>query len=132
MPRSLHPTPSFASEVTVGWLLDGASSGRIPAAGSATPTERATDTLRLSLEQLGSPNRSACVVLRSAVTRRLAAGASLNIRGTIAVQGRSPISQPLAFGTSLFDAASTHTLLAVAGPLELRLAPRSLGAAICH
>ena len=32
-PVRLHPTPSFAAEVTVGWLLDGARSGRIPAPG---------------------------------------------------------------------------------------------------
>ena len=48
-PRSLHPTPSFASEVTVGWLLDGAHAGRIPAPGPLTPGERATDNFRLSL-----------------------------------------------------------------------------------
>ncbi len=132
VPRALHPTPSFASEVTVGWLLDGAKSGRIPAPGRLTPTERATDALRLSLEQLAATGAATCNPIRSSVTRRLERGQSLEIRGTVAVQSRSPISQPLTFGTSLLDGARSHALLAVAGPLELRISPRSLGAAICR
>ena len=59
-------------------------------------------------------------------------GLRIEIRGTVAVQSRSPISQPLTFGTSLLDGARSHELVAVAGPLELRIAPRSFGAAICR
>src|SRR5579862_5122502 len=50
-PPSLHPTPSFAAEVTVGWLLGAVHDHRIPTTRPTTRRDRATDRLRLSLEQ---------------------------------------------------------------------------------
>jgi len=134
VPRSLNPTPTFGAQVTVGWLLDGARSGRIPPSGRATPTQRATDTLRLSLEQLDGMRSSTCVPLNAPVERRLGRGDSFGLRGAIAVQSL-PIngtvrSQPLTFGTSLLATARTHTLVDVTGPLALRIAP-ILTAALC-
>jgi hypothetical protein len=132
VPRSLHPTPSFAAEVTVGWLLDGAEDGRIPRAG-ATPVQRATDSLRLSLEQRDAPLPS-CPPLRATVTRRLEPGDQLAFRGAIVVQAlprRGPRPLPLPFGTGLLATAPSHTLRAVAGPVVLRIAPRSFDAALC-
>jgi hypothetical protein len=131
-PRSLHPTPSFAAEVTVGWLLDGARDGRIPAAG-ATPVQRVTDTLRLSLEQADAPAR-ACRPLRTPTTRRLEKGERLVVRGAVVVQGVprvGPAPQPLPFGSGLLATAPFHSLRAVAGPIVLRIAPSSFDAGLC-
>jgi hypothetical protein len=133
VPRSLHPTPSFAAEVTVGWLLDGARDGRIPAPPRATPVQRVTDALRLSLEQR-DVSTAACPRLRSLTTRHLARGESLRIRGAVAVQSiprRGPRSQPLPFGTGLLAPEPAHSLRAVATPLTLHIAPRAPGAALC-
>ena len=134
VPGSLNPTPTFGAEVTVSWLLAGARSGQIPRSGRPTPRQRATDTLRLSLEQLDGTSGSKCVPLTAPAVRRLALGESFGLRGAIAVQsipiGRGVRSQPLVFGTSLLATAKTHTLRDVTGPLELRIAP-VISAAIC-
>ena len=45
VPQLLEPLPG----ITIGWLRAGAASGRIPAPGTVTPAEAATDELRLSL-----------------------------------------------------------------------------------
>ena len=133
-PHSLHPTPSFAAEVTVGWLLAGAHSGRIPATRDLTRREQAANALRLSLEQLDR-RASGCVPLRAQVTRRLARDETIGIRGAVAVQllpnGRDVPSQVLPFGTSLLSTNLTHTLRAVRGPLTLRMAPRSAISGLC-
>lgn len=135
VPRSLHPAPSFAAEVTVGWLLDGARAGRIPAAGRPSPVELATDRLRLSIEQADQLPRNPCAPLRTPLDRRLQPGDSIGVRGTIAVQSRpegaGAPSQPLPFGTSLLSTIPAHTLRVVAGPLTLRIAPRSPTAQLC-
>ncbi len=134
VPKSLNPTPTFGAQVTVGWLLDGARTGRIPATGRPTPRQRATDALRLSLEQLDGMRPSTCVPLHAPVERRLAPGASFGLEGGILVQslpiGVGVNSEPLTFGTSLLATARTHTLRNVAGPLVLRIAPL-LAAALC-
>src|SRR5262249_13594032 len=63
VPRGVHPVHEFAAEVTVGWLLDGAASGRIP---RRTPRrgELPTNTLRLSLDQTTVPAVPGCSPLR--------------------------------------------------------------------
>ena len=133
-PHALHPTPSFAAEVTVGWLLDGARAGRIPAARHASPRAHATDVLRLSLEQLDGKGSGRCIPLHRPTIRTLTRRESLGITGAIDVQsmpvGRGVVSQPLPFGTSLLATSRTHTLRALR-PLKLRLAPRTRLAALC-
>jgi hypothetical protein len=133
-PRALQPTPSFAAEVTIGWLLDGAAAGRIPAARHASARQHATDVLRLSLEQVDGKGAAACHPLLRPTTRTLARGESFGITGAIDVQalpaGRGVVSQPLPFGTSLLATSPTHTLRALR-PLKLRLAARTRLAALC-
>jgi hypothetical protein len=135
VPRSLQPAPSFAGEVTVGWLLDGARSGRIPVTRDLSTKEQASDTLRLSLEQSPGGSSTTCVPLRSQATRRLAKNDALVVRGAVDVKlarsGTDPSPQVLRFGTSLLSPVATHTLRAVVGPLTLHIAPRSRLAALC-
>jgi len=135
VPRSLHPTQSFAAEVTVGWLLDGVQSGRIPAASPPTLFEFANNTLRLSLEQLDGPPRSSCIPFGSPTRRLLQKGQSINVRGTVGVQlaadSTHTASGWLPFGGSLVAIAPTFTLRAVTGPLNLRIRPQSFTAALC-
>jgi hypothetical protein len=52
VPRSVKPLHEFPELfVTVGWLLDGARSGRIPNPGSISPRDLRVDNFRLSLLQ---------------------------------------------------------------------------------
>ncbi len=118
--------------MTVGWLLDGARDGRIPAAG-ATPVQRATDAGRLTLEQTDAPAR-ACPPLRTLTTRRLEKGEQLVVRGAVVVQAVprvGPTPQPLPFGRGLLATAPFHALRAIAGPVVLRIAPSSFDAGLC-
>jgi len=134
VPRSLHPTPSFAAEVTVGWLLDAQRAGRIPTVRPSSPRERATDRLRLSIEQVDGMHAASCTPLRSTVTRRLAPGESLGLVGAVLVQSvprRGTVSAPLPFGAGLLATARTHTLRAVSGALTLRITPLPPAAALC-
>jgi len=134
VPRSLHPTPSFAAEVTVGWLLDAQRAGRIPTVRPSSPRERATDRLRLSIEQVDGMHAASCTPLRSTVTRRLVPGEPLGLVGAVLVQSvprRGTVSAPLPFGAGLLATARTHTLRAVSGALTLRITPLPPAAALC-
>jgi hypothetical protein len=132
VPRSLHPTPSFAAEVTVGWLLDAQRDGHIPAVRPASARERATDRLRLSIEQVDEVRGVVHAAARP-WPRRLAPGESFGVVGPILVQSvprRNRVGSPAVRRGAVGDRA-THTLRAVSGPLTLRITPLPPAAALC-
>jgi len=51
VPAAVKPDQQLAHFVTIGWLLGGAASGRIPKPSTISPENEAMDTLRLSFEQ---------------------------------------------------------------------------------
>jgi hypothetical protein len=51
VPRQIKPDQSLAHFVTIGWLLDGVASGRIPKPSSITQANETMATLRLSFLQ---------------------------------------------------------------------------------
>jgi hypothetical protein len=125
VPRDVRPDLVNGPWITVGWLLDGARSGRIPGASPRTPRDRATNRLRLSLEQLDEGVGSDCVPIREPVARYLEAGESFVVRGAVRVQliddeAGSP-SNPVTMGSSFLAGSRDHTLKAVAGPLNIRI-----------
>jgi hypothetical protein len=117
-PRNLRPAPDLAPYVTIGWLRDGVSAGRIPSPDRVAPITSATANLRLSLFQSKRPTTAArCRVLRSPVTRSLAAGQSIifnggRIRVSLAQNPFIQVSYGIWYG---------RTLVAVRGPLNVRL-----------
>jgi hypothetical protein len=125
VPRDVRPDLVNGPWITVGWLLDGARSGRIPATRAPTPNERATNRLRLSLEQLDEGLGSECAPLGAPVVRHLVAGESFVVRGAIRVQlidDESGVSSsPVNFGASFLSGARENTLRDVAGPLTIRI-----------
>ena len=127
VPRSLRPEPNLSSQVTVGWLLDGVASGRIPRARPAGRVNAETNRLRLSLMELDRPSRYPCRVFSSPTVVRLDKGGSVGLgRGTVLVVLLSPgpgHSAPVGFGRALLNPAPEHTLVAVEGPLVLRFIP---------
>jgi hypothetical protein len=60
LPRSFRPSPVVAREVTLGWLLDGVASGRIPQSDRLPPREQATSTLRMVLQPDTRASASDC------------------------------------------------------------------------
>ena len=57
VPRWVTPDPYLAHFVTIGWLLDGVKSGRIPRPAKLTPADVAMSDLRLSFLQSYAPLR---------------------------------------------------------------------------
>jgi hypothetical protein len=122
LPRSLHIGTAFVGGgPTLGWLLDNLPSGRIPAAGPLTPNQIATVTLTIALQTGESAAATGpCSALTRPAIRVLRRGDALTPRtGSVAVVylaangGRSQ-PRPLPMG---------RTVVALAGPLRLRVAP---------
>jgi hypothetical protein len=85
VPRSVRPLAG----ITIGWLLDGVDSGRIPAPGPVGPVEAATDKLRLSLLQRpasGAGITTGCRSVTAALTIHLLPTQSIRVaQGAIRV-----------------------------------------------
>jgi hypothetical protein len=133
VPRELHPMPELANPVTIGWLLSGVRSGRIPAPRQVDPLTSAQANLRLSLFQSRrATQHGRCKYLDHAVTRTFDTGQAVRIDGG-GIQ-ISTLQDPRVAVT--YNPASGGTLTAVHGPLELRLASTSriffFWAALCE
>ncbi len=134
VPRDVRPELADGPWITVGWLLEGARSGRIPAASGLTPRDRATNRLRLSLDQLNGGSGSQCAAVREPVVRRLEAGESIVIRGTLRIQlvddETGSLSAPVVMGVTFLAGAGDHTLKDVAGPLTIKITAPGRGLAM--
>jgi hypothetical protein len=131
VPESLRPEPVFAHDVTVGWLLDGADSGRIPRP-AMTKGEELSAKVNLALQQTGDLLRDwrTCSPFVGPVESDLALGDAFFIRdGTALVfllddDGR--MSTP-----KFIVPAYGEQLLALDGPLRLRIVPRARSTRWC-
>jgi hypothetical protein len=125
VPRDVRPELVNAPWINVGWLLDGAHSGRIPTTRAPTPGERATNRLRLSLDELDEGSGTACTPVRAPVVRNLVAGDSFVVRGTILVstvdEDTGAQSSLVTYGASFLVGGRDHTLRDVAGALTIRI-----------
>ena len=127
VPRNLRPDPYNDPVITIGWLLDGEASGRIPTKATSNPRLRATNALRLSLlETDRAPHGRPCTRMLRPVTRRLNQGDAFGVRnGTVLVTelGPDPTADPLRFGQSFHNPKPGFTITDVAGPLVIVIAP---------
>lgn len=134
VPRELRPEPNLAPTLTIGWLLDGVASGRVPVR-SPGPARARNNRLRLSLMELDHPSGLPCRALDTPTRIRLAKGDRIGVFGTVLVvlvTRPSEQTAPVGFGDALLNPSRAHTLVAVAGPLTLRIAPaRGSVAALC-
>jgi hypothetical protein len=127
VPRTVHPESSTfdsRASVTIGWLLDGASSGRIPDPGPISVALAAANTFRLSLLQTHTASkRGTCQTISRPITRRLDKGKAIGVRGwNLRVTSAAGASA----GTSLvFDPHDGNTLVDVQGPLNVYLGANS-------
>src|SRR4051794_2505161 len=55
VPRSVHPEPTTATAVTIGWLLDQAARGRLAAPGRVSRRLHASNAFRLSFDRPDGP-----------------------------------------------------------------------------
>ena len=118
------------AKITIGWLLDGVASGRLPDPGAITAKEAADNTFRLSLEQSNKPERARrCQPLGKPVTLRLNKGDAFGIREGSFAGGSVRVSpmpgQGLATVALSFNPERGNTLAAASGPLVVRAAPEN-------
>jgi hypothetical protein len=82
VPRQLRPIPELSNQVTVGWLLSGVRSGRIPTPDHVDPLTSAQANLRLSLFQSQrATEHGHCTALIDVVTRTLDKGEAIRFDG---------------------------------------------------
>jgi len=140
VPAALRPEPNRAPTLTLGWLRSGIASGRVPSTRPPSAFEARTNRLRLSLMELDERSRYGCTALTGPSVVRLARGERLGVGGKVAVvlldssAGGHPLASGVVlFGNGLLNQSLSHTLVAVRGPLTLRIAPNGrLPTALCR
>jgi hypothetical protein len=119
IPRTVHPEP-IAPEITIGWLLDSAAAGRVPAPPSLTPDQRADLTLHLVLDRSDASRPGPCRPLRAVAERTLRAGDALRAAsGSVEILYLAPDG-----GRARSVAPRDRTVVVRAGPVRVRLLPR--------
>jgi hypothetical protein len=131
VPRSTRPEQELAKPLTIGWLLDGVASGRIPKPARKRPVDAATATLSLALNQ--QPDAFGAKVCRNATTPRtleIAPGRAIRIYGRVRVvyvTANGVRSRPVTFDPDqalVTEKGIAHRgprLVALTGPLMLAL-----------
>jgi len=130
VPRTLVPDPLTARQVTIGWLLDGVASGRIPAPAHLVRRDRASTTFRLSFQQRRGPSpRTGCFTLRTATTVSAAKGDVIGLSGNVI--RAVPASGPPFVGPPLQFSPTGEPIAVVNDPGPVRLSPFFYPARIC-
>ena len=127
VPRDLVPEPVNAPWMTVGFLVDGARDGSIPAPSTPPTPRQATEyRLRLSLEQLSGGTPTSCVAApRTPTLVDVQPGQSFVVVGLVQIAlvgdeiGSTSVQVP--FGASFLAGGGPHTLKDVGGPMTLKL-----------
>jgi hypothetical protein len=131
VPRSVRPEQQLAKPLTLGWLLDGVASGRIPKPARITPVDAATATLHLALNQ--RPDVFGTKACRNATTPlevQLSTSQAIGIHGDVRVVYTTPAgvrSRPVTFESGEFVIARGGKglpgprLVALTGPLTLEV-----------
>lgn len=131
VPRSMRPEQRVAKRLTLGWLLEGVASGRIPRPATITPVDAATATLHLALNQ--QPDAFHAKACRNATTPmplQLEALRAVGIHGIVRVvyiTSEGVRSRPVMFKpntrvvTEEGRALPAPRLVALTGPLALEV-----------
>ncbi len=128
--RQFPRTLEIAPDLTIGWLIDSLPSGRIPAPGPRPPAAVAREALDLALQPSNPPETLVCHALLGPTARVLEKGEAMTLRGGTA----SLVYLPVAGVPSTPKPLKPGTVVALAGPLHLRITPSSTGstpATIC-
>jgi hypothetical protein len=130
VPRSIRPEQRLAKPLTLGWLLDGVASGRIPKPATITPVDTATATLHLALDQQPDWFRSAaCRNATTPLVLQLSPSQAVGIHGEVSVVYTTPEgvrSRPVTFDPE----SRPPRLVALTGPLALELDSATPGTSV--
>jgi hypothetical protein len=136
VPRAVRPELVNGYWMTVGWLLDNADAGRIPAPNRPpTAAERVTYRLRLGLQQIDVAHGTACQPLRAPIERKFQKGDAVVVRGAVRVRLVDDVtglhSIPVSYGSSFLVPNPEHELRAVV-PMTLELSGGTPNAQLCR
>jgi hypothetical protein len=122
LPRSIQPDAFHAPGLTLGWLIDGVRSDRVPPPEPMSAKDRTTEILRLALRPTTAGRTGSCAAIRGPTQLVLRRGEAVSVaRGTVEVvyvPVSAARSRPVHFGRSL---TGTLMLVAETGPLRLVL-----------
>lgn len=138
VPRNVRPDSGHPAtrKITVGWLLDGAASGRIPDPGPISAGDEARIRFRLSfLQRDGDESRaSGCRKVDTGLPWRFERGDQIYIesRGTLKIVP-APDTVPGSVNT-FFSPANGSRLVAVSGPVDVVLQQKNpyLAVTVCE
>jgi hypothetical protein len=129
VPRAVRPVPELIGglDLTIGWLLDGAASGRVPRPGVVTADDEAIAAFRLSFLQSdgddGTPTTS-CRTLTKPLTRHFERGDEIHFTGgSLRAQPVPGDAPPRA--ETLYRLAKGNRLTAVRDSFDLVLVPQN-------
>ncbi len=117
LPRSVETGVGVVPGPPLGWLPDSEPAGLIPSPGRMTRDDIATETLMLALGPSSKARAGTCQRVRRPTVRELRRGDRITVIGAV-----NATYLPADGGTSQ-PVRLTHTRVALAGPLRVRLAP---------
>jgi len=121
VPRDVRPLPMQQPGFSIGWLLDAARSGRVPAGSQASPETVAEAELGLSIYQtIGEPS-GVCTSIESGTPLSVVRGDAIKINGRTVVLRQRINGKLVAQGS--YKPVFGRTLRIVNGPLELQVRP---------
>jgi hypothetical protein len=114
------------TNITVGWLLAGAASGRIPDPGPISSDLDAAIRFHLSLleKPSGDPPSTGCRTADQPITRRMRTGDAIHFEGPGALLVTPASSDVVAREEMIFASESGSRLVAVLGPIDITLQQR--------
>jgi hypothetical protein len=125
LPPTLIPEPLFAQWVSLGWLLDGVDSGRVPKPDSVDPAAQANTLLRLALTRSTTAPPDGCAPIDGPLDVALAEGDVITVNAGAWITTTTPegiVSEPLVFGETQPDSP-----VVVAFPLTVKIAALDAG-----
>jgi hypothetical protein len=121
VPRDLRPLSPPEASFSIGWLLDGVASGRVPAPAHSDPASTASAQLLLSVYQTMDAPSGECTAIESGTPIQVRPGDEIKINGRLVMlRSRIPGQLP-AQGT--YNAFRGRTLRIVGAPLEIVVRP---------
>jgi hypothetical protein len=130
VPRSSRPLSAPQADFTVGWLLDGVASGRIPAPSATSAQTRAQAELLLSVSQSTVPSSGTCSEIAPDTPLHVERGDHIEFGGGTVIVRRVVDGRPIA--SKVYGPAQGRYLDIVAGPLDLVVQTNSSAPAALH
>jgi hypothetical protein len=133
VPSEVEPYAGSLAGFSIGWLLDGVASGRVPLPASSSRLTVNAAELMLSIDQTSNPPPGNCMPIESGKRVHVRPGDALVINGDLLMvtrpsQGSGPAPR------RFLDASYGRTLTIVGDPLDLVVVPvpSDAGAQLCR